>query len=223
MGTAFANSISPILLKGLVGWWKMDEGSGTLTRDSSIASNNGTLVNSPIWTPGRVKGSSLKFDNSTNYVEIGNPSNLEIYNTFTMSAWIYGATTTGSNQFILTKDSPTSGSRGFGFGVSATGFVQVTISGTARLGTTAPSIVGNSWFHILVIRAGSWIVYVNGVLIGSFGAIPITNANSHWCIGAIQTQAGGAFQGFNGVIDDVRIYNRALTLAEIALLYQSGT
>lgn len=75
---------------GPVGWWKLDEGTGTTTADSSGSGNNGTLVNSPAWVSGRVGPGALSFGGTTSYVNVTNSGNLNnLYQTgMTVTAWI---------------------------------------------------------------------------------------------------------------------------------------
>ena len=61
--------VSDALLNGLVGWWKFDEGSGTVAYDSSGNGNNGNLTNGPTWTTGKV-GGALSFDGENDYVDV---------------------------------------------------------------------------------------------------------------------------------------------------------
>ena len=85
----FINSVqeqSPVL-NGLIGWWKMDEGTGLTTKDSSILGNNGTLTNMPVWVGGKLAGHSLNFNGSNNYVDIG-AGKLKAFATITITAWV---------------------------------------------------------------------------------------------------------------------------------------
>ena len=61
--------VSDALLNGLVGWWKFDEGSGTVAYDSSGNGNNGNLTNGPTWTTGKI-GGALSFDGENDYVDV---------------------------------------------------------------------------------------------------------------------------------------------------------
>ena len=63
--------VSDALLNGLVGWWKFDEGSGTVAYDSSGNGNDGNLTNGPTWTTGKI-GGALSFDGVDDFVDVSN-------------------------------------------------------------------------------------------------------------------------------------------------------
>lgn len=223
MTTFFANTISPIILNGLIGWWRMDEGTGNVAQDSSIFHNTGSVIASPIWSPGLFNGKCLKFNSTTQFIDLGTPQKLELYTGFSWSAWFMGATATAASQFVLAKDFST-GNRGFGMGLNATpGKFKVEVGGTTFLGATGPSLTGSVWQHAVVTNTGStWNAYINGTFLGTFTKIvPSANTTAHWYIGG--RQYVGNFDGFGGYIDNVRIYNRVLTPKEISLLYQSNS
>ena len=73
--------------EGLVGWWSFDEGSGTIAYDRSGNNNNGTLINGPTWTQGKV-GGALSFDGVDDYVVVPHNSTLNITSSITIMAWI---------------------------------------------------------------------------------------------------------------------------------------
>src|SRR5439155_10205 len=78
---------------GLVGYWRFDEGSGTITGDASGGGNAGALINGPTWTTGRL-GQALSFDGVGAYVQIGHTSSLDAY-PLTVAFWMKTAATTG--------------------------------------------------------------------------------------------------------------------------------
>ncbi|MHC4062167.1 MAG: hypothetical protein ACYSR6_11275, partial [Planctomycetota bacterium] len=86
-------------VRGLVGWWKFDEGGGTTAYDSA-GKNHGSLVNGPTWTSGRING-ALGFDGSDDYVDLGNDSSLKRPLPVTVCAWINGS---GNHQCFISLD-----------------------------------------------------------------------------------------------------------------------
>jgi len=71
---------------GLVAYWRLDEGSGDTAYDSA-GSNNGTLMNGPVWTTGKING-ALEFDGEDDYVDIADSDVFTLNEAYTLSAWI---------------------------------------------------------------------------------------------------------------------------------------
>lgn len=205
---------------GLFGYWSFIEGSGIVAHDFSRSNNHATLFNSPVWTNGR-NGNALSFNGTNSFVEIGFPPSLELYVNFTLSAWVYAPSIPATSGFVLSKDF-SSGSRGYGIGISSSGFFYLEVKGNLELSTTGPLIAGTGrWFHILVTKSGNtWTSFVNSVQIDSHNTTAmVANPTAKWYVGG--RQFVGNFAGFSGLVDDVRIYNRALTQSEINNLYLS--
>lgn len=229
MGTFFANSISPIVLNGLVGWYKMDEGSGTTANDSSVYNKPGILTNNPIWTPGLVRGTCLKFDGSTNYVNLPNGmSPIFSKGRFTLSAWVYVNNASTANT-IIKNWGETGGTYHWDLSNLKSSIEIVQSTGTALTmiqGTTVLSL--NTWYHVVATADGTnYYSYVNGVQDGAKGNYDGTLRTTfiYTKIAVKSSDTGGISATtpnyFNGLIDNLRIYNRALTQQEITLLYQS--
>src|SRR5258706_16194343 len=77
---------------GLVGYWKLDDALGITAADSSGSGNPGTLINGPLWTPGKV-GTALSFDGVNDYVDLNNSPSLNPSTQITLAAWINTSTT----------------------------------------------------------------------------------------------------------------------------------
>ncbi len=193
----------------LVGWWKFDEANGTTAYDSA-GSNNGTIYGGATWTTGHING-ALSFNGSNNYVNCGSgPSN---YDNITVSAWMK-TTTHGP----LVSNRYTAGS----YGTWYTLFSDVIEIGDNTNGgykslTFNTTTLDGAWHHIVYTKNGtSHVIYVDGSLDQQF----TSNADISWSRPLYIGKRLSAW--FNGVIDDVRIYNRALTANDVALLYQQG-
>ena len=87
--------------KGLVGYWKFDEGKGNIAKDSLGMGNDGTISGGATYTKG-VSGSGLKFDGVDGYVDCGNNASLNITDTITIEAWV--KTTIPSSTHVVAKD-----------------------------------------------------------------------------------------------------------------------
>ncbi|MBI4127699.1 MAG: DUF2341 domain-containing protein, partial [Parcubacteria group bacterium] len=199
---------------GLVGSWHLNEGSGTSAKDSSGQLNDGTLTNGPTWTTGKY-GNGLSFDGVNDYVGMGAISNSFISSRFTISGWFKSNATAGGEIFKMQANAQ-----------SDTGMY---VNDAARkMGCNAwpsaginsiTSVTDNSWhFGTCVYDGANLTLYVDGVRENSSSiSTPGTSASAGWNIG--RHNAGTSF--FNGSIDDVRIYNRALSAAEVSSLYNA--
>jgi fibronectin type 3 domain-containing protein len=212
---------------GPVGWWKLDEGSGTSTADASGNGSTGTLVNSPTWSTGRIGSSALTFNGGTSEVTASGAGALaNLYSSgLTVSVWI-NPTGSGGGGIgrIVDKDNNDSGWFLAMNGTSQVKFVsdQDTSGVTSRLSTA--SIVLNTWQHVLVTWSGAagganMHVYINGVQSDSTptdGVGPeVADATTPLTIGNRKLDAA---RGFAGALDDVRIYSRVLSASEIQAL-----
>lgn len=210
---------------GPVGWWKLDEGTGTSTADSSGNANNGALVNSPTWIAGRVGPGALSFGGTTSYVNVPNASgsldNLQSTQ-MTISAWINASGTGGSGSGrILEKG-------GWFFAMSTSGaspVVRFTVQDTGGF-RSSTVVTLNTWVHVAATwdgtGAGSGIhVYVNGVLADGDVNAGTGSPGSDVGSASIGNRASDAARGFAGSLDEIRVYNRVLSAAEIQALADS--
>jgi len=199
---------------GPAAWWKFDEGTGTIAYDS-VDSNNGTIYGAT-WTTGKI-GGALSFNGTSNYVDCGSgPSN---YDNITVSAWMQTST-----NGVLVSNRYNSGGYGTWYTLSSTGLeLGGNSSGVGYVNVTFhATTLDGLWKHIVYTKNGSsHAIYVNGSLDQSF----TSNADISWAVPLYigkRWNRSNSIGWFNGVIDDVRIYNRALTADEVALLYQQG-
>lgn len=200
---------------GLVGHWKFNEKSGTTAYDSSRYKNNGTLTGGPKWGD---KG--IIFDGVNDYVGAGTDNSINgvgLNKSFTISGWI----NTGTYGDIINKWGA-GGFRSYVLWVAGNGKLngRVTSDGTNWTTITSTSLVNNSqWNHILFIYNGSkLLLYINGVS----DATPVTHTSGIFN-STLNLRIGyfSAVAYFNGSIDEVRIYNRALSPLEIKRLHDS--
>ncbi|OGD30828.1 hypothetical protein A2833_01375 [Candidatus Azambacteria bacterium RIFCSPHIGHO2_01_FULL_44_55] len=219
---------------GLVGYWKFDEGSGTVAADSSGNANNGTLLNGPAWTQGKING-ALSFDGSDDYVNMGNASALRFENTnpFTLSAWYkfnvtsFGA---GDDQGLIAKENTGGSLPGYKLAIEADAandpwsFIMRDIN-SRRLEVQFPRPNNTDWHYISVIYDGSSnasgvSVYIDGM---SQPKTVITNTLSVSIANSSPFLVGQFFGDyFDGSIDEVRVYNRALSVVEITEIFNAA-
>src|SRR3989338_5557327 len=241
MGVSKANDT---LANGLVGWWTFDgpDMAGNTAYDKSPFGNKGILTNGPTRTIGKL-GQALSFDGSNDYVDMGAPSSLNNLLMVTVSAWIY-ATSDPNNYMNLVKkgrEAQAQFDSNFAFNfINITGnsdsllFVGQYDSGNGnwdnnvkRFASTN-SIVLNTWNHIVATWGGSSSqsdihIYINGVEVsyqsGTDGTgTRVNDSGRSFTIGSGTIGS----DSFPGKIDDVRIYNRALSPDEIKRLYNLG-
>ncbi len=219
---------------GLVGSWGMDEGTGTTAYDSSDNSNNGTLTNGPTWTtdssPLAGGGGSLKFDGVDDYVEIPNPGNILDNESLTIIAWVYHNRTGSDYQRIV--DRVYGGQFSFYIATSDTTNYQAgeiswalsTTGGYLDYHDGDVIIPESEWVQaVLTYDGNNAKIYLNGVLKDTHGTTISGGLSSSTDAIRIGQRADiGNDRYFNGSIDSVRIYNRALSAEEVRYHYNKG-
>jgi len=202
-------------LSGLVGWWKFDEKEGTNAADSSGNSNSGTLQGNPQWRPSAGKiGGALEFDGDGDFVSIANESKFDFAGQITISAWVNIASVPQEWTAIITKGdsswrlSTVQQTRRFHFSVND--WNRITLDGMRTVDT-------NQWHHVAAVYDGSEMrIYVDGSPDVSKPWTGGINANDFpVCIGENAEQTG---RFWHGLIDEVRVYNYALSEDEVAEL-----
>jgi hypothetical protein len=208
----------------LVGWWRFEEGSGMVAYDSA-GDNDGTLVNGPTWTSGRI-GGALSFDGVDDYTSIP-PLNLSS-NTVTMTAWIKrdGVQPNTYTGIVFSRDGSTCAGLNFGMGPGGWDDINHELSyhWNDRQATwdwdSGLFVPDNEWvFVALVIEPTKATMYLNDA-----SATNVLNHDIEEFDGVtwIGQDAPGWNRNFKGVIDDVRIYDRSLPAEEIMQLYQES-
>jgi hypothetical protein len=194
----------------LVGWWKLDEGYGSIAYDWSGHGNNGRLGGDPKWVAGIIDG-ALDLDGSDYVVIDGVVDDITSTN-ITLSAWV--KTTQGSEgELIASNDSASD--HPFMLGITG-GHVYVNDGSD----TTFPSIAVNDgqWHMLTYVRNGSTgFVYVDGVQQGTYSAAFDLATVTRWSIGQ-EWDDGTPSDFYRGMVDDVRIYKVPLRQAQIAEL-----
>ncbi len=205
------------------GHWKLDDATGLTATDSSGRGNDGTLTGGPDWTVGLLAGALALDDFSNDRVVVPDDPSLYITEAITLSAWIK-PNGLGS-QFIISK-SVFNNTDGYELSLSNVGKVffrlnQQSSGNTWRIQSTSIHPTdGTTWMHIAATYDGeTQRLYINGVEENSQPA-SITIATNDIDLG-LGGQADGT-RVIDGVIDDVRVYGRALSGAEIADLYAAN-
>ena len=211
LGTATASPLAA---------YTFDAGSGSAAADASGHGITGTIQGAA-WTTKGKNGNALSFNGSSSYVDLGNPASFQSAGSMTWSAWVNAAGNPGDDGQIVAqsddasgwqfKTSADTGVRTFGIAIGANG------SHTQRNSNTVLAL--NTWYHVAGVynaTTQSLDIYVNGVL--DNGVLRGTVPSSQVLAGLNATvgkRSGGYY--FNGVIDNLRIYNRALSASEIQI------
>jgi hypothetical protein len=203
--------------------WKLDETSGTTAVDS-VGSNDGTLINGPVWTPGTIDG-GLDFDGSNDYVITD--SNFTPPPAGTVMFWMQVSGSPGSHGRILGLDDTweirhvTTGTPdGIPYGL----VFDLGLSGAnTEFATTVTIDTPGQWYHIAAsydTATDAYAVYIDGVphKSGTYpSALSVPAANPL----SLGTRTGSS-NYYDGMLDDVRIYDTVLSPAEIASLAAGG-
>jgi len=205
-------SIAGNVRADLVGYWKFDEGSGTTAYDSSGNGLDGTLNGDPQWVEGQI-GGALDFDGDDS-VEIPHSPILSITDEITISAWTYMRANASGELAIVSKGGWAANDLPYELTETPGGVIFWQFYDDGGRDTCSPdSPPVEEWHHIAATYDGQiFKCYIDGELAEEWayaGTMPENTASV--TIG--QRSRGGTY--FNGMIDEVAIYDRALSEEEI--------
>jgi hypothetical protein len=211
--------------EGLVGEWHFDEGAGSVVEDSSGNGNDG-VIRGATWVKGKY-GGALSFDGVDDYVTVGiinRPTN-----TFTFEAWIKSEAThqidgqstsgtrgTSGQRYAFFPSHGGSSNAGAGLSVGTNG-ISVYEHGSSYMPALAvySDNIGTGWNHIAVVYSNKKpSIYLNGILVLTGYTSPRINVNTPVRFGMCK------YGSHKGCIDEVRVYNCALTAEEIKEHYE---
>jgi hypothetical protein len=210
---------------GLIGYWPFDEGSGNTTADRSGNNHNGALTNSPAWTTGKV-GNALRFDATDNLIDTDDPrvvigSEFDVSKLpFTLSAWINVVDFNDYRAILSKRDSPDPSAWRFDWGFNL-GSGTNYLAGKSQVSFGAPPT--NTWTHVTIVAGlTDTKFYLNGTLAQAAGPFEMgTGVTANTVIGGTGEKGPlGDNDPFKGMIDEVRIYDRALSIAEVEQVYR---
>ncbi len=197
----------------LVGWWKLDDGSGITATDSSGNGNNGTISGSPNWLAGKL-GGALQFNGTDCYINAGNGTSLNQFtNEISITFWLKtpGFTTTFAT--VISK-----GDGAWRMGRNAGGNVlHMGYTGTNYF-DGSKTVTDNEWHHCAGIYNGTTAtIYVDGVAdTTNTATVQIPNGGTYNVLIGQNEQQTGRY--LTGTLDDVRLYKKALTVEELQLV-----
>lgn len=216
--TASAN-----ITAGLIAQYRLDENSGTSAYDSSGNANTG-VISGAVWAVSKISN-ALNFNGTSALVSVADPANSSLdlgTGDFSISAWVK-TSVSGITQTIVGKRS---GSAGIGYDlrINTTGNLSLYLrdsddAAQAVYTSTASGLTDGNWHNVAVTatRSGTAVFYIDGAASGSSnitGRSASLDNSYNFYIGASQSNGY-----FNGIIDDVRVYSRALTASDIAEIY----
>jgi hypothetical protein len=195
----------------LIGWWTFDEGAGMTALDWSGHGNHGAIQGNPTWIAGpRDDTVALDFDGVGDFVDCGKADIFDVTGQITVAAWIRVDVFEQTDQAIVSK-----GQNVWRLVRNGLDTDQLRFDcGGQAIGST--NVNDGEWHHALGMSDGVTVsLYVDGALDGSAagGAIPTDPNLTLWI--ADTNRPGAGPQAWNGPIDDVRVYNKALTQQEI--------
>ena len=211
-------------ISGLVGWWKFDETNGTVAYDSSGNGRDGNLTNGPTWVNGKI-GGALNFDGINDYVEITGYKGILDSNQRTICAWIKS----DKNSTAIVSWGTGQNHKYWSFGISQEGLLRNSMWNGNIKGNQ--NIITNEWFHVASVfpekqfNFGQTILFVNSVkesVSSLIGDDLIVQTKSYRDLKIGSEAWGSSWNIYDGFIDDVRIYDRALSAEEVQALYNLG-
>ncbi len=221
--TATFNSSS--LPTGLMGGWSFNEGSGTAARDSSGNGNHGTLSGAgATWDANGKYGGALSLNGSSGNVTVPSAASLNLASSYTLEAWVKPTALSGY-QTILMKE-VTSGC-GYWLQTSGTRINSGFNNAGCRenVSPATPAIPLNQWSHLAAVfndAANTYTLYLNGVAISTATETTSPVPNSQALVFGQSGCSGCGFERWRGLLDDLRIYSRSLTTAEVQTDMNSG-
>ncbi len=215
--------------RGLVGFWRMDESTGTTAKDCSGNGRDGTLYGAATWSAYGRRGGALNLDGLDDCARVVSTLVLTTDSQFSYAAWFKwtgGGGGSDGRKFILES---TGSGNPYVLSACVNGSGKIQVYSSLSSGTT-PNLIGattiwpNQWYHLAVTwdrtgGANNLKLYLNGVVDGQVTTLlgyPVATTGL-----MIGTYRGANDRWFRGLVDDVRVFNRALGIDEVAVVRDS--
>lgn len=201
---------------GLVADWGFDEATGTVAEDATGNNNDAALVNGVTRLGSCQVSWCVSFDGTNDYASSSNSSSLTLSNAMTIGAWVKASST--SSAVILAKNDGTN----FSWELALeSGKLIGRVNAAGNVAQSTSTVSTSTWTYVAMSFDGSTInLYVNGVLDGTTSYV--SSVNTTTVAVSIGRRLSGTPGYYNGLLDDVRIYNQVLTADEIMTLYNSS-
>lgn len=196
-------------------YYKFNEASGTTTADSSGHGNTGNLINGPVWTTG-IQGNSLLFNGTSTYVASSSATALPAANARQTISWWQKANASGEMVAACLRNSTTNS--GVAVGRQSSGvFGAWKLEDWSTLATVAAAPSLNVWHHCAYTFDGTTHrLYIDGAQVASSTVTPGTSSPTLLQVGSRGGWTNAS--NFSGKLDELRVYQRALSAAEIQVL-----
>ncbi len=195
----------------LVGWWRFDDGSGTVAADSSALGNDGTFEGDPQWVGGQF-GLALEFDGD-DWVNVGTPPDLVITEAVSITCWVNPAQLGGEQGFAGLD-------AGYYFKAHGEG-VRLTTPGILDHSSANLTLEVGAWQHVAATfqpgQNEGLVFYYNGIETERLTASAMNPGSGPFRIGNNQWN-----EHLTGMLDDVRVYNHILTEGEVLGAMEGG-
>ena len=194
---------------GLVGWWPFNGN----TNDESGNGLNGTGAGSPTLTQDRlsVANKAYSFDGIDDYIVVTR----NYQSAFSLSIWFNPTTSPVYNPLVDAFDANWE----VQLYNTSPDYVSFITSASYQEFISTQTTTNNSWYHLVCTYSSNTVTfYINGIQTDQYTVNPLPNNNGNYYFGASLT---GADQFYNGKLDDIGIWNRSLTQAEVTDLYNS--
>jgi hypothetical protein len=216
LANAFTVSAAP-LLPAVRATYSFNAGTGLTAADSSGNGNNGTLQNGVAWTAAGKYVNALSFDGINDFVLVPDSASLDVGSSGTIAAWVRLDAINRWNSILAKGNVNSSSATNYGMEVTNTNRFSCLLGAggtSSRTLTSSITATTGTFYHVACVWDGTQLrLYINGVLNASVAQnlTPAVNTSPLY-IG----QFGGNVDRIRGVIDDVRIYGRALSEAEVS-------
>ena len=209
---------------GLVAHWGFDETGGKTAFDSVGVVNGALFGGAAFTTTGGISGGALQITNG--YVDMGN--NFPASSTFSIQSWVKTSPSDFSGMMPVAKHWSGIG-QGYFLAINnvGDGFTRTNYAGFYSANNTTFAAVGGlpvndgKWHQLVgVYNNGTISIYIDGNLANS-GSIGYSNNSAHFMVGGFFSNSGSPVNYFRGLIDEVEVYNIALSGNDVKALYNS--
>ncbi|MDH7463192.1 discoidin domain-containing protein [Chitinophagaceae bacterium 26-R-25] len=207
-GTASANG---------AGYWPLDDSTGTVASDESGNGKTGTLNGAASWATGDYYGVSFNGTNGyVNIPDVANPVGT------TISLWVKPNASTAQNIWVRTNASGPTSYWSHQLRINSSGkFEAYMFDGASKSVSGTTTVQPGTWYFITLVAStgGALSLYVNGALEGTPVSIgTMWSAGTRYCLGS---NSGGGFGWYNGIANEITLFDRVLDASEISDMYNS--